>query len=60
MPQQTAPSLAAVVAKLDRNADTVLRLLSGAEFEDGLGRLRAAAVRETDPVVDYLDLLVLG
>lgn len=59
VPQQTAPNLAAIAAKLDRNADTALRSLSGGEFTAGLARVRAAAAREQGPVVDYLDLLVL-
>ncbi len=59
VPQQTAPSLAAIAAKLDRNADTALQSLSDAEFAAGMTRLRAAATREHDPVVDYLELLVL-
>jgi SAM-dependent methyltransferase len=59
VPQQTAPSMPAIAAKLDRNADTALQSLSDAEFAAGMTRLRAAATREQDPVVDYLDLLVL-
>jgi len=59
VPQQTAPNLAAIAAKLDRNADTALQSLSDAEFAAGMARLRAAATRGQDPVVDYLDLLVL-
>lgn len=57
--QQTAPSLAAIEEKLDRNAHTPLRALSDAEWAAGVSRLRAAARREHGPVVDYLDLLVL-
>jgi SAM-dependent methyltransferase len=60
VPQQTAPNLAVITAKLDRNADTALRSLSDAEFAAGRARLRAAAAREHGPVIDYLDLLVLG
>ncbi len=59
VPQQTAPSLAAIADKLDRKSDTALQSLSDAEFAAGMTRLRAAATREQDPVVDYLDLLVL-
>jgi ubiquinone/menaquinone biosynthesis C-methylase UbiE len=59
VPQQTAPSLTAIAAKLDPRADTALRSLSGTEFAAGLARLHAAAALENGPVIDYLDLLVL-
>ncbi len=59
VPQQTAPSLSVIAAKIDRNADTALRSLTDAEYEAGLDRLRTTATREHGPVIDYLDLLVL-
>ena len=59
VPQVSAASLAVAAARLRRDAHTPLRLLGDAEWERGLARLRAAAARETGPVVDVLDLLVL-
>jgi len=49
VPQQTAPSLAAIAKKLDRKSDTALQSLSDAEFAAGMTRLRAAATRGQDP-----------
>jgi SAM-dependent methyltransferase len=59
IPQITADSLATVVEQMQRDAHTPLKLLSDADYESGMARLRAAAAREIDPVVDELDLLVL-
>jgi len=57
--QITADSLVTAAANLRRDAHTPLRLLTDAEYERGLARLRAAADTETGPVIDTLDLLVL-
>jgi hypothetical protein len=59
VPQVTAGSLAEVLSTLDRDAHTPLRLITDAEYEAGVARLRAAARTRTGPVVDALDLLVL-
>jgi SAM-dependent methyltransferase len=59
VPQQTAPSLAAAVAALHRDAHTPLKLITDEQFEAGMTRIRAAARRETGPVIDSMDLLVL-
>ena len=59
VPQVTADSLGAAVARMDRDAHTPLKLLTDEEYETGLARLRAAAGTATGPVVDSLDLLVL-
>jgi catechol 2,3-dioxygenase-like lactoylglutathione lyase family enzyme/ubiquinone/menaquinone biosynthesis C-methylase UbiE len=58
--QTTANSLATAAAHLRRDAHTPLRLITDAEYERGLARLRAAAETETGPVIDTLDLLILG
>ncbi|MGN9811284.1 class I SAM-dependent methyltransferase [Micromonospora sp. BQ11] len=57
--QTTATSLADFARRLDRRAHTPLQLISDAEYEAGVDRLRAAAPHVTGPVVDHLDLLVL-
>jgi SAM-dependent methyltransferase len=57
--QVTAPSLRAVADNLRREAHTPLQLITDDEYAAGLARLRAAAVTDTGPVVDALDLLVL-
>lgn len=61
VPQVTAASLAEVLSTMDRDAHTPLRLITDAEYEAGLARLRAAAASPTraGPVIDALDLLVL-
>jgi SAM-dependent methyltransferase len=59
VPQVTADSLAAVVDRMRRDAHTPLKLISDADYESGMTRLRAAAVRDSGPVIDTLDLLVL-
>ncbi|WP_326556079.1 class I SAM-dependent methyltransferase [Micromonospora sp. NBC_01796] len=62
VPQVSAASLAVAAAELRRAAHTPLQLITDAEYEAGLDRLRAAArsAGPTDaPVVDRLDLLVL-
>jgi ubiquinone/menaquinone biosynthesis C-methylase UbiE len=59
VPQVTAPSLAAIVASLRREAHSPLMRISDDAYQAGLARLRAAAAVEPGPVVDALDLLVL-
>ncbi|MEV6348417.1 methyltransferase domain-containing protein [Actinoplanes sp. NPDC051851] len=59
VPQVTAPSLADVAATLRREAHTPLQLITDAEYEAGVARLNQAALTETGPVIDHLDLLVL-
>jgi ubiquinone/menaquinone biosynthesis C-methylase UbiE len=61
VPQQSVASLAEFRARVAHRADTTLKLIPGAAFEEGLRRLDDAIARgEHDgPVVDYLDLLVL-
>ncbi|HEX8869835.1 MAG TPA: class I SAM-dependent methyltransferase [Lentzea sp.] len=60
VPQVTASSLAQKASTVRWEADTLLRSLSAEEFEAGRARLAAAAAVESGPVVDHLDLLVLG
>ncbi|MDX8030428.1 class I SAM-dependent methyltransferase [Lentzea sp. BCCO 10_0856] len=60
VPQVTAESLADKAPTVRWEADTVLRSLTAEEFEQGRARLLAAAAVESGPVVDHLDLLVLG
>jgi SAM-dependent methyltransferase len=60
VPQVTAESLAQKASSVRQEADTLLRSLSAEEFEAGRARLARAARVETGPVVDHLDLLVLG
>jgi ubiquinone/menaquinone biosynthesis C-methylase UbiE len=57
--QTTAASLAEVVATLRRDAHTPLKLISDEAYDRGLAAIRAAAVTESGPVVDTMDLLVL-
>ena len=59
VPQVTAASLREAATTLRREAHTPLQLISDDEYAAGLARLRRAAQRETGPVVDALDLLVL-
>ncbi len=59
VPQVTAASLREAATALRREAHTPLQLISDDEYAAGLARLRKAAQRETGPVVDALDLLVL-
>lgn len=59
VPQVTSPSLRHIAANLHRAAHTPLQLITDAEYQTGLARLRTAAETETGPVVDTLDLLVL-
>ena len=56
---ESARSLAAAVERISRRADSTLQLISDAEFEDGLRRLKEAAVAETEPrpIIDRVDLL---
>lgn len=60
--QTSFPSVRAAAAAMRREAHTPLRLISDAEYADGLSRLRRAAAADDagTPVVDTLDLLVLG
>jgi len=60
VPQRTAESLAAAAALMRRDAHTPLKLITDAEYDAGVARLRAAAKTEAAPVIDALDLLVLG
>ncbi len=59
VPQVTAASLREAATALRREAHTPLQLISDEAYAAGLARLRKAAQRETGPVVDALDLLVL-
>jgi ubiquinone/menaquinone biosynthesis C-methylase UbiE len=63
IPQQSAPSLRAFRAKIEaqRRADSTLRPLTDEDFHHGVETLERALRQETagDPVVDWLDLLVL-
>ncbi|MEV6235913.1 class I SAM-dependent methyltransferase [Lentzea sp. NPDC051838] len=59
VPQVTALSLAEKASTVRWEADTLLRSLSAEEFARGRERLDAAALVESGPVVDHLDLLVL-
>lgn len=56
--QPTARSLAVVAATIRREAHTPLTLISDAAYRAGLARLHAAAVTDSGPVIDCLDLLV--
>lgn len=60
VPQVTAQSLAAVAARLCRNAHTPLRLITDKQYDAGAARLRTAARTTRGPVIDTLDLLVLN
>src|SRR5262245_5217622 len=59
--QEIDPSLAAHYDRIERRALSSFELLSDAEFEEGLARMRAAIGRETDPIPvrEKIDLLVL-
>jgi len=59
--QEIDPSLAAHGDRIERRALSSFELLSDAEFEEGLARMRAAIERETDPIPvrEKIDLLVL-
>jgi len=59
VPQVTAPSLAAIIASMRREAHSPLMRISDDAYKAGMARLRAAAAVEPGPVVDALDLLVL-
>ena len=58
VPQASADSLQAMADGMDKDAHTPLRLMSQADFEAGMGRLREAARTRPGQVVDNLDLLV--
>jgi hypothetical protein len=62
VPQVSAPSLGAALERVRHRADTTPQGISDADFAAGLDALAraAAAERESMPVVDRLDLLVLG
>jgi ubiquinone/menaquinone biosynthesis C-methylase UbiE len=62
VPQVSAPSLRASVERVRLRADSTLQPLPDSEFAAGLAALERAAAAETTPtpVVDHLDLLVLG
>ncbi|MFC7484289.1 class I SAM-dependent methyltransferase [Luedemannella flava] len=59
VPEVTAPSLHDAAVNLRREAHTLLQLISDDAYAAGLSRLREAALTDTGPVVDALDLLVL-
>lgn len=59
VPQRTAVSLRAAASALRREAHTPLQLITDAEYAAGVERLRHAALTDTGPVIDALDLLVL-
>lgn len=59
VPQLLASSLAEMVPRIAERADTTLEAITDEDFERGLAQLRVAAERETGPVVDPLDLLVI-
>ncbi|MEN3307184.1 MAG: hypothetical protein V7603_3386 [Micromonosporaceae bacterium] len=59
VPQVSFDCLGTAVERLRRDAHTPLKLITDAEYEIGLSRLRVAAEAEGGPVVDALDLLVL-
>jgi SAM-dependent methyltransferase len=59
VPQRTAPSLRAATERIRKRADTVLRGLSDEDFARGVARMRRDAGRTSEPVIDYLTLLVL-
>jgi ubiquinone/menaquinone biosynthesis C-methylase UbiE len=63
IPQESAPSLRAFGARIDaqRRADSTLTPLTDEEFHNGMETLERALRQDTagDPVVDWLDLLVL-
>jgi hypothetical protein len=62
VPQQTAPTLAIAAQRIRRDADTGLRSLTDEEFSAGMNRLHdavAAEAADPQPVIDWLDLLVL-
>ncbi|RZU53162.1 methyltransferase family protein [Krasilnikovia cinnamomea] len=59
VPQTTAASLRDAARTLRREAHTPLQLITDEEYAAGVARLHRAALTETGPVVDALDLLVL-
>jgi SAM-dependent methyltransferase len=59
VPQITAASLRDAAAALRREAHTPLLLITDEEYAAGVERLSRAALTETGPVIDALDLLVL-
>jgi ubiquinone/menaquinone biosynthesis C-methylase UbiE len=62
LPQVSAPGLRAACARVRLRADTTLVALDDDEFAAGLRAMEAAAAAESSPVpiVDHLDLLVMG
>lgn len=60
VPQVTAASLQeATTTPLRCEAHTPLQLITADEYAAGVARLQQAALAETGPVIDSLDLLVL-
>lgn len=59
VPQESAASLSALATSMDKNAHTPLRQITQTAFDKGMTRLREASSKSRDPVIDYLDLLVL-
>ncbi|WBB69105.1 methyltransferase domain-containing protein [Micromonospora sp. WMMD812] len=59
VPQITAASLHDAATTLRREAHSPLQLITDEEYDAGVRRLHQAALTETGPVIDALDLLVL-
>lgn len=61
VPQVSVPNLAAMRPRAALRADTTLRGISDEAFATGIARLDAAMAegRGNEPVIDYLDLVVL-
>lgn len=61
IPEIMAPNLSAYYRKIAVRANSTLTLIDDGDFEQGIERLRqeAAAVSDTEPVVERRDLLVL-
>jgi ubiquinone/menaquinone biosynthesis C-methylase UbiE len=61
VPQMSASNLSEFRRRVERRADTTLRLIADAEFDAGLAALDRgiASGAETGPIVDRLDLMVL-
>ncbi len=59
--QEIDPSLTAHYERIKQRALSTFELITDAEFEEGLTRMRHAAARETTPtpVLEAIDLLVL-
>ncbi|ADP79644.1 class I SAM-dependent methyltransferase [Pseudofrankia inefficax] len=60
VPQVTAGSVRTALSQLRRDAHTPLRLITDAEYDAGVRRMRAAAEQDGGQVTDTLDLLVFS